>query len=114
MAALGPGLYERLVTEGLRDQLDALAQQLPSVERELRAAEAADRIAWHLSREIASALSDVADGDRVRVGLAVARALLDRLGELVEVDPAVMPSDPATVLHALLQRLPDGRLREID
>ena len=42
------------------------------------------------------------------VGIEVARALLDRLGELVDVDPAARPVDPATVLHAVLGRRPDG------
>lgn len=110
---LGPGLYETLVTEGLKAQLDELAERLPSRQRELRAAEAPDRIARHLSRQIELALSDVADADRVEVGLTVARALLDRLAELVDIDPSVVPIDPATVLHAVLRRLPDGRAEEI-
>ena len=37
-------------------------------ERPLSSAEAADRIAWHLSRQIERALLDVSDEDRVRVG----------------------------------------------
>jgi hypothetical protein len=40
--------------------------------------------------------------------LEVASALLDRLGELVEVDPSVALSDPMTVLHAVLRPQPDG------
>jgi superfamily II DNA or RNA helicase/HKD family nuclease len=114
MEELGPGLYEALVTEGLKAQLDSLADRLPSRVRDLRAAEAPDRIAWHLSKQIESALADVSDAERVGVGLSVARALLDRLGELVAVDPAAVPLDPATVLHAVLRRLPDGRPEEID
>jgi hypothetical protein len=49
---LGPGLYETLVTEGLKVQLAELADRLPSVRREVRTAEAPDRIAWHLSQQI--------------------------------------------------------------
>lgn len=108
MDELGPGLYETLVTEGLKLQLDELADRFPTRQQGLRAAEASDRIAWHLSRQIESALADVGDGDRVRVGLDVARALLERLGELVDIDPSAAPVDPATVLHAVLQRRPDG------
>lgn len=108
MDELGPGLYESLVTEGLKAQLDALADRLPVEQRGLRAAEASDRIAWHLSRQIDGALSDVADDDRVEVGLRVARSLLDRLGELVHVDGASLPVDPATILHAILRTRPDG------
>jgi superfamily II DNA or RNA helicase/HKD family nuclease len=106
---LPAGLYEVLVTEGLKARLDALADSLPTEQRALHAAEAPDRIAWHLSREIERALSDVGESDRARVGIDVARALLDRLGELVEVDPSTAPVDPATVLHAILGRRPDGR-----
>jgi len=111
---LGPGLYESLVTEGLKAQLDALADELPVEQRALRSAEASDRIAWHLSRQIDAALGDVSDENRVEVGLRIARALLDRLGELVDVDPAVVPVDPATVLHAILRRRPDGSTQPID
>jgi superfamily II DNA or RNA helicase/HKD family nuclease len=111
---LGPGLYESLVTEGLKAQLEALADELPAEQRGLRSAEAADRIAWHLSRQIDGALSDVPDEDRVEVGLRVARALLDRLGDLVHVDPATVPVDPATVLHAIHRKRPDGSPQPIE
>jgi len=109
-----PGLYEVLLTEGLKAQLDALGERSPSRVRDLRAAEAPGRIAWHLSKQIESALADVSEAERVSVGLSVARALLDRLAELLTVDPAVMPADPASVLHALMRRLPDGRPEEVD
>jgi hypothetical protein len=81
---LAAGLYEVLVTEGLRARLDDLGDQ--AARRALHPAEASDRIAWHLSQEIERALTDVSETDRVDVGIAVARALLDRLGELIEAD----------------------------
>lgn len=105
---MGPGLYESLVTEGLKAQLDAIADRLPVEQRGLRAAEASDRIAWHLSRQIEGALSDVADDERVEVGFRVVRTLLDRLGELVKVDRTSLPVDPATILHAILRTRPAG------
>ena len=108
MEDLGPGLYEALVTEGLEAELDRVTDSLPIGKRPLRSAEAADEIAWHLSRNIEQALADVGDDERVEVGLQVARALLERLGELVETDPTSAPVDPATVLHAILRRRPDG------
>jgi superfamily II DNA or RNA helicase/HKD family nuclease len=114
MEELGPGLYEALITEGLRAQLDALADRLPVRVRDLRAAEAPDRIALHLSQQIQSALAAVGDAERVGVGLRVARALLDRLAQLVTVDSTAIPADPAAVLHAVMRRLPDGRPEEID
>lgn len=111
MEELGPGLYESLVTEGLQAQLDELSGRLSSEQRALRSAEAPDRIAWHLSRQIERALADVADDERVQVGLTVARTLLDRLGELVDVDPTALPVEPATVLLAILGEAPRRQRR---
>jgi HKD family nuclease len=74
----------------------------------LHPAEASDRIAWHLSRQIERALSDVREADRTKVGIEVARSLLARLGELLESDPLEVPIEPATMLHAVLTRHPDG------
>ena len=108
MAELGPGLYELLITEALRAQLDDLAERLPVDERPLEGGDAADRIAWHVSRQVERALLDVSDEQRVRVGVTVARALLDRLGELTEPDPAARPIEPAAVLRAVRCRNPDG------
>lgn len=81
MEELRPGLYELLVTEGLKERLKSVAGAVPD-ERPLHPAEAPDRIAWHLSRQIERALNDVGETDRARVGIDVARALLDRLAEM--------------------------------
>ena len=108
MAELGPGIFERLITEGLRAQLKDLAIHMPVDERPLNSADASDRIAWHVSQQVERALLDVGDEHRVRIGLQVARALLDRLSELVDVDQQAMLAEPASVLHAILRRNPDG------
>jgi superfamily II DNA or RNA helicase/HKD family nuclease len=111
---LGPGLYESLVTAGLQAQLDELAARFAEQRRPLRTAEAADRIALHLGRQIERALADVSDDERVQVGVRVARELLGRLGELLEGgDPRAVPADPAEVLHAVVERLPDGSPRAL-
>ncbi|HMT24907.1 MAG TPA: phospholipase D-like domain-containing protein, partial [Microthrixaceae bacterium] len=108
MEDLPPGLYEVLLTEGLRERLDVLTGALHPKRRDLAAAETPDRVAWHLGREIERSLADVPEGDRARVGIEVARALIDRLGELVAVAPGAAPTDPGTVLEAILGRRPDG------
>lgn len=107
------GLHEALVTEGLRDRLVALPDPDTADRRALTAAEAADRIAWHVSREIERSLADVRDEDRPEVGVAVARSLLTRLGELVDADPSALPIDPGTVLAAVLGRRIDGTLEPV-
>jgi hypothetical protein len=108
VADLQPGLYESLVTEGLSAALERLGPNLVARPNGLRPAEAADRIAWHLSREIERALADVEDGQRVAVGIEVARALLTRLGDLVEADASSHPVDPGLVLRSVLPLRPDG------
>ena len=108
MAELEPGLYEALITEGLRAQLDELAQQFPIDERPLNSADASDRIAWHVSQQVERALLDLSDEERVQVGLRIPRALLGQLSELVNTDASALPVDPASVLQAVLHRNPDG------
>jgi superfamily II DNA or RNA helicase/HKD family nuclease len=114
VAELRPGLYELLITESLRAQIEELAERFPVDERALGSADASDRIAWHVSRQVERALLDVSDERRVEVGVRVARALLDRLSELVETDPSARPIDPATMLHAILRRRPDGTSSSLD
>ncbi len=71
-----PGLHEQLLTEALRAELDSLGSRLTTDPRSLHSAEAADRIALHLSRRIQRTLESVGDTDRVQVGIEVARDLI--------------------------------------
>lgn len=103
-----PGIYEALLTEALRSRLDALGSQLDTSVRTLRQAEAADRIALHLSRHIQQALETVSDSQRVRLGIEVARDLITRLAQHVETDVSDAPTERGEVLHAILERQPDG------
>ncbi len=101
------GLYEQLITEALRAELESLDERLrPS--RRLHTAEAADRIALHLSRRIQRTLESVGDSERVRVGIEVARDLIARLATIVEAEASEAPVEPGEVLHAILRRRPDG------
>ena len=63
-----PGLYEQLLTEALRGELQFLDEALKPTRR-LHTAEAADRIALYLSRRIQRTLESVGDSDRVKVGV---------------------------------------------
>ncbi len=104
---MDPGIYEVLVTEALRSYLDSL-QRRSRKTRPLHTAEAADRIALHLSRQFERSLAAVGDSERVRVGIEVARDLIARLAELVDADTSASPVEPGEVLHAILERRPDG------
>lgn len=79
----------------------------------LHMAEAADRIAMHLSRQIERSLAAVSDTDRVRVGIDVARHLMARLAELVDADTSETPVEPGEILHVILERRPDGTPQSI-
>lgn len=110
---MGPGIYEVLVTEALRPYLDSLESRSRKT-RPLHTAEAADRIALHLSQQIERSLSDVGDSDRVRVGIEIARDLIARLAEVVRhADTSARPAEPGEVLHAILERRPDGTAQPI-
>ena len=104
---MDPGIYEVIVTESLRTQLESL-ERLSHKSRLLHRAEAADRIALHLGRQIQQSLEAIGDSDRVQVGIEVARDLIARLAELVDSDTSATPVDPGEVLHAILERRPDG------
>ncbi len=117
MADLIPGSYERLITEDLRAHLDELAGRVRVEVQPLSTADASDRIAWHVSQQVERALLAVSDERRVAVGLQVARALVERLSELTRAagtegngsaDRDTLVADPASVLHAVLRRNPDG------
>jgi superfamily II DNA or RNA helicase/HKD family nuclease len=109
-----PGLYEALITQDLDAALCELDARLVARSRPLQAADAPNRIAWHLSRQIELALSDLNEGERVETGLRVAQELLARLAEMVSFERAAVPVDPAKVLHAILRRQPDGEPAALD
>ncbi len=108
-----PGLYEQLLTEALRNELDSLDGRFKTSSRSLHTAEAADRIALHLSRRIQRTLESVGESDRVQVGIEVARDLIVRLAKIVDGELAETLVEPATVLHAILESRPDGTPRPI-
>ena len=116
-SSLTRGLYEALITEGLAADLSDLAPELSPERSRLRAIEAPDRIALHLSRAIERALAGISDDEeRLEVGVELVRRLLDTLGGTVpqfegDRDRLV---DPAAMLRAIVMRRPDGTPERID
>ncbi|WP_437665388.1 DUF3427 domain-containing protein [Sorangium sp. So ce1182] len=111
MAAGRRGLYEILVTEAVASGLRDLDASLEASTGALRPAEAADRVALHLSRIVQRAIAGVPDAERVRVGVGLARRIVEQIEEVIvgaEVRPDA-PVEPATVLRAIAGRQPDGR-----
>ena len=103
------GIHEVLVTEAIRTELAALGQRLEIKAEPLGPAEAADRLALHVSRLVLRAFRDVEDTDDVSKALAQVRRIVDELRA-----PEDAPIEPATVLRALLAHLPDGSPERIE
>ena len=114
MTELPAGIYELLITEGLEARLSALSDGLTADRAKLDRAEAADRIAWHIGREVERAIAGVAEADRTKVGISVARVLIERLSELVGVDRAAAPIEAGATLRAVTETRPDGRPGTVD
>lgn len=109
------GLFELLITVGLDRRLAAVDQSL--VRRTgINPAEAANRIAFHLGRQVERAVAALPEKERAERGVAVANQLLNRLDELVR-DAELgdeLSVDPGAILGAVFGRLPDGRPRPIE
>ena len=106
---LPTGLYETVVTESLLTHLSTLDKDL--VERQpLRPADAADRIAQLLARQVLRALDAVPQAERVAIGVEVAQLLTDTLHARLPRSGAAgdRPIKPGEVLSALGTKLPDG------
>ncbi len=109
---LAAGLYEVLVDEALAARLSDLDERLVD-HAPLRPADAADRIALHLARQIERAVDSVPESDRVAVGVEIARRLLEELiTRLPRVEATTeLPLEPGRVLRAVNTWRPDGSVR---
>ncbi len=109
------GLYETLVTEALETRLARLDGRLEAGCSDLHEAEAADRIALHLSRVLEQAIASLDKKQRVAVGTALSRQLVDLIvRETRAVDLATERlADPSAVLRGVFARLPDGSAESI-
>ena len=115
MSGRDRGLYETLITEALQARLRNLGEQLVVQSRDLRAAEAADRIALHLGRLVQRAVESMGDRDRVTAGIALARRLIqeiDSFSARSDLAPEA-PLESGAVLRAVAARLLDGSVETI-
>jgi hypothetical protein len=81
------GLYEVLITEAIASQLRDLGDDLHAIRDGVRPAEAPDRLALHLGRIVQRAITGVNDADRVAVGVALARKLIDQIDQWIASPP---------------------------
>jgi superfamily II DNA or RNA helicase/HKD family nuclease len=97
------GVHEVLVTETIRKELSALGGRFEAVEEPLNPAEAADRLALHLSQLFVREFRDAKDASDLSKAVERVRLMADLLDAREDA-----PIEPATILRALLARLPDG------
>jgi len=110
---LSRGLYEQLLTQLLEERLGG-ADGVPDLD-DLRAAEAADRVAIHVARVVETAIDTAPERDRAKVGAELARRLIEIIithAGLEDIKPLQL-SEPARVLRAINRRLPDGTPEDI-
>lgn len=110
MSNIRPGLYDTLITEALSATIAKLDRSLVPIKKELRAAEAPDRISLHIARLVARAIGTLDENERAEAGLALARhlvAVIHRLVTKAEVEPEQL-IETAEVLQAIARRNPDG------
>jgi HKD family nuclease len=110
VARMDRGLYETLITEALDAQLSELGDELSVGRSGLHRAEAADRIAFHLSRVLERATATIDEEHRVAAGTALAREIVRMIVHKTptqELAPEA-PVEPGEVLRSVLGKLPDG------
>ncbi|MFC3737568.1 phospholipase D-like domain-containing protein [Paractinoplanes deccanensis] len=109
---LPAGLYETVVTDALQTALDGFDADLVKT-TSLRAADASDRIALLIARQVLRALDTVGQDDRVAVGIEVAQLLTDALNERLPRAgvSADRPTAAGQVLTAIASQQLDGSQR---
>ena len=109
------GLYEALITEAMQSSLATMDDRQIQQREPLRAAEAADRIAWHIGQIVSRAVEHIGEKDRSKLGIALAKRLIGEIHAAIS-GADVLPDSPVDsgeVLHAILGRRPDGEPAEI-
>ena len=103
------GLYEQIVTKALNAAIGGLPPELNANTDALHRAEAADRIALHISRLVHQAIAHLPEKERVDRGLKLTQDILTAIesGSGLTLDND-RPLAPATVLESLTRVLPDG------
>lgn len=109
------GLYESLLTEALAGELAELSERLEVRRAPLHEAEAADRLALHVARVLERAVRALEPKQRVVVGAALARRIIELCVEAANASAlaAEAPVEPLQLLVSVLERLPDGRAEEL-
>ncbi|MFA7542058.1 MAG: DUF3427 domain-containing protein, partial [Lysobacterales bacterium] len=114
MPGLPRGLYEKLITERLEQELQTLDSSRHAKRTALHPEEAPDRIALHLATLVRRTVRALDGRQRREIGVRLAREITQLLadaGNAVATDD--MPSPAADVLQAIATLQIDGSINEI-
>ncbi len=116
MSKRPPGIYEALITLALSRELDETLGSDCSQDRvALRAAEAAERLGWHLGAVVRRSLEGVPEKKRIRAGIRLARELVEWIDRSIEGSEVLddLPLEPGELLRAIEGYRPDGSVEKI-
>lgn len=110
MADLESGLYEKIVTQSLRSDLERILDEQALI-APIHSDDVAKRIGQYVGSLVEHAISSISDEDRVARSTEIANELAKRLVEVIDrggIDPLIQP---AQVLRAIMELNPDGKPR---
>ena len=110
MSPLRRGLYEQILTDILAGDFGSALGE-PHTE-ELRNAEAADRIAWHMAKVVERAIDALPADDRAELGAKLAGKLIDQIADESSARElrAEQVAEPPRILRAI-HRVPTVHLK---
>lgn len=110
------GLYEKIITESVNLELEALDSTVVSVQKnELHYSEVSDRLAIHVGKVVERALSTVSEKDRVDIGIRLVRELVASIESTVSKADVLgdQPLESSEFLSSILSFNPDGSVAEM-
>jgi len=107
MAELETGLYETILTEGLRRELADLLEGR-TLTQPLRSGDAADRVGRYVASLVEQVLRDMPEEERVSKSLTLANKLAAKIRASSGDGGVDLLHEPAEVLRAVMELNPDG------
>ncbi len=111
-----PGVYETLVTELQNLRLAESTTPHTAAVQDLRNAEAADRLAYHLAAVVERVIDALPERDRARAGVTLVRTVVETLAAQASMSDVLgeRPVDPGKVLRSINRLQPDGSVAAAD
>ena len=113
---LQPGLYEDIVTAGLRARLELISGRLISECAPIEISEIPSRLSRHLARILLRALESMPDTERVSAGPRLVQEIISHANSMVGVDGGEIDfiDGAPRFLSEVSEILPDGSPRKLN